>query len=211
MEFENEQIYHVFNRGNNSQTLFFNNENYLYFIDKVEEYIKPHADILAWCLMPNHFHLMIEVENEQLEVPVAGITYQNSSVDNAIPAEYRTLNKSIAILLRLYSRSVNIEDDKQGALFSQPTKALCLTKPEYKPVYFENHFGIIGNQSLKEKDYLSVCFNFIHLNPVTAKLVEKPEEWEFSSYRDYFMEREGKLVNKQLAGELGLVNPSAMF
>ena len=59
MEFEDGQIYHVFNRGNNSQTVFFSNENYQNFLDKMEEYIKPFASILAWCLMPNHFHLAL--------------------------------------------------------------------------------------------------------------------------------------------------------
>ena len=68
IEFSNGQIYHVFNRGNNLQTVFFIRENYLFFLDKIRKSILPHANILAWCLMPNHFHLMIEVVNERIEV-----------------------------------------------------------------------------------------------------------------------------------------------
>ena len=67
MEFSNSQIYHVFNRGNNSQTVFYNRENYLFFLDKIRKSILPHADVLAWCLMPNHFHLMISVNHLEIE------------------------------------------------------------------------------------------------------------------------------------------------
>lgn len=47
MDFTNGQIYHVFNRGNNSQTVFFNQENYLFFLEKLRKNILPHTDILA--------------------------------------------------------------------------------------------------------------------------------------------------------------------
>lgn len=66
MEFAEGHIYHVYNRRNNLQTVFFSHENYLFFLDKLRKYILPHADVLAWCLMPNHFHLMIAVK--QVEV-----------------------------------------------------------------------------------------------------------------------------------------------
>jgi len=57
-------IYHVFNQGNNRENIFFSRENYLYFLSKINIYIKPHADILAWCLMPNHFHLMLYIHSD---------------------------------------------------------------------------------------------------------------------------------------------------
>jgi len=201
MEFTNGQLYHVFNRGNNSQTLFFSRENFVYFLARMEEYIKPYASILAYCIMPNHFHMMIEVENERLE----WLTDSPASRRTKGPPKYRTLNDSIAIMLRLYTRAMNSEDHKRGPLFHQRTKALCLTTPEFAPVYFQNHFGELGNLSLKEKDYPRVCFKYIHLNPVIAKVVENPEDWEFSSYPDYFSGREGTLVNRDRAKELGLL------
>lgn len=61
MHFETGHIYHIYNRGNNAQQIFFNRENSLFFLKKIKQYISPYSDILAWVLMPNHFHLMVYV------------------------------------------------------------------------------------------------------------------------------------------------------
>ena len=68
MEFEQGHLYHVYNRGNNSQKVFFTIANYLFFLKKIKTNILPYADILAWCLMPNHFHLMIHVNEVATEL-----------------------------------------------------------------------------------------------------------------------------------------------
>ena len=70
MNFAEGNIYHVYNRGNNSQTVFFDHENYMFFLEKIRTHILPHADILAWCLMPNHFHLMISVKQVEISEQV---------------------------------------------------------------------------------------------------------------------------------------------
>jgi putative transposase len=63
---EPNHIYHIYNQINNRQKIFFNRENYLYFLKKVKQHPLPYADILAWCLMPNHFHLLVAVREVQL-------------------------------------------------------------------------------------------------------------------------------------------------
>jgi putative transposase len=231
MDFAEGHIYHVYNRGNNSQTVFFNHENYLFFLEKLRKYILPHTDILAWCLMPNHFHLMIVVK--QIKVPIMGdfdpmtrvhrINNQEESNTHPMNFSYdgvseqvtrshlltktRSLNDSISILLRSYTRAIQKQEHMTGSLFQNRTKALCLTEPQgVSPAYFNAHFGTMGNLDLPETNYLNVCFDYIHLNPVGAKLVAEPEDWEFSSYRDYFGGRKGKLINRELAKELGLAH-----
>ncbi|MBW8333668.1 MAG: hypothetical protein K0M40_16710 [Prolixibacteraceae bacterium] len=201
MDFTNGHIYHVFNRSNNSQIIFPNRDKYLFFLAKINEFIKPHAQILAWCLMPTHFHLMIDVNNytiQTLNDPSKEVLPLNQNF------KYRTLNDSIAIMLRSYTRTINLKYKRHGSLFQQHTKAICLTVPQFAPSYFQSQFGTIGNISMPEKEYPNVCFNYIHLNPVNDRLVKSPEDWEFSSYRDYFCGRNGKLVNKELAREIGL-------
>jgi putative transposase len=216
MDFSAGQIYHVFNRGNNLQTVFFNRENYLFFLDKIRKNILPHADILAWCLMPNHFHWMIEVRNVEVEISeqvtlslseqVTRSHLLTNSIRSHLLTKKRTLNDSISILLRSYTRAIQKQERMTGSLFQNRTKALCLTEPQgVAPSYFNTHFGMMGNLDLPETNYLNVCFNYIHQNPVNDRLVRNPEDWEFSSYRDYFCGRKGKLINRELAKELGLI------
>jgi putative transposase len=210
MDFSNGQIYHVFNRGNNSQTVFFNHGNYLFFLDKIRKNVLLHADILAWCLMPNHFHFMISVNHVEIEISEQ-LKSEGFTQSEALTrySKKRTLNDSMGIILRSYTRAIQKQQKISGSLFQKETKALCLTEPQgVSPAYFNTHFGMVGNLDLPETNYLNVCFDYIHLNPYNSKLVENPEDWEFSSCRDYYCGRKGKLINRELAKELGLIDAS---
>jgi len=68
MDFDKGHLYHIYNQGNNQQMIFFNKENYLFFLKKIRIHVLPFADILAWCLMPNHFHLMGKVNQMEQEM-----------------------------------------------------------------------------------------------------------------------------------------------
>ncbi len=219
MDFAEGHIYHVYNRGNNLQMVFFTRENYLFFLEKLKKHILPHADILAWCLMSNHFHLMIAVKQVEVEISeqlnsdglsegfTSETVFSEQVTRSHLLTKTRSLNDSISILLRSYTRAIQKQEGMTGSLFQNRTKALCLTELQgVSPAYFNSHFGTMGNLDLPETNYLNVCFDYIHLNPVSAKLVTEPEDWEFSSYRDYFGGRKGKLVNRELAKELGLAN-----
>jgi len=215
MNFESGNLYHIYNQGNNRQQLFFSRENYLFFLKKIKKHILPHADILAWCLMPNHFHLMIYVKDVEIEVSSdnsntdIGSTTLSRATNNNPPtkneraaSKKQNLNKSIAILLTSYTRAINIQENRSGALFKPHTKAECLTQVQGITPSF---FGSQINVRIPEKEYPQVCFNYIHQNPVNAKLVKRPEEWEFSSYSDYCGKRNGKLINKIRAAEFELI------
>lgn len=168
MHFEEDATYHVYNRSN--ETVFYNNENYLYFLKKVSKRIQPYADILAWCLMPNHFHFLIVA---------------NSSGCKFIEEKHRpnvqVLSKNIGSLLSAYTRAINKEQGRRGKLFAHNTKAKCL-----------------NIESTNEK-FLENCFHYIHQNPLHAGLCADLKDWKFSSYLDYVEIRQGKLINKELA------------
>ena len=55
--------------------------------------------------------------------------------------------------------------------------------------------------NMKGNDYLLNCFMYIHQNPLLAGLVEKIEDWEYSSYPEYVGKRNGTLVNLNLGLE----------
>ena len=163
-------IYHVYNRGNNRQPIFFSRENYLFFLKKIRNHLLPVCDILAYCLMPNHFHFLIKADTRT----VAQVARSNRDI--AITA----FSKGVRTLLSSYTQAIQKQENMSGSLFQQKTK--------YKQVSSE----------WKWEDYTLVCFRYILQNPVTAGIATHPADWEFSSYRDLAGLREGNLCNKLL-------------
>lgn len=212
MQFQNDQIYHIYNQGNNRQKIFFSRDNYFYFLRKIKLFVTPYSDILAWCLMPNHFHLMVmvnEVANSRSATPGRAPTQQPVS-RSATPSRTPTqdnLNKSIGIMLASYTRAIQKQENFTGSLFRQKTKAECVTCFNGLTSSFIVKDGITQNKRLiPENQYPQVLFNYIHQNPVKAGLVRHVLDWEFSSARDYAGLRKGSLVNQALAQQIVDVN-----
>ncbi len=57
--------YHIYNKAISHDKLFITSEDYFYFLKKLERYILPVADIVAYCLIPNHFHLLAVMKEEE--------------------------------------------------------------------------------------------------------------------------------------------------
>jgi putative transposase len=54
-------VYHTFNRGNHKAQIFYSSEDYAFFLIRLFEYAKRDGvDVLAYCLMTNHFHLLLK-------------------------------------------------------------------------------------------------------------------------------------------------------
>ena len=202
MYFEGGYLYHIYNQGNNKGRIFFSRENYLFFLKKIQLYVLPYADILAWCLMPNHFHLMVRV-NRITRVYSPG-DYNNAANNHPV-SKQRSLNDSIAIMLRSYARAINKQENRSGSLFREDTKAINLTQTDKNA---ENWYSIQGVTYFKtdtlESNYPNRCFHYIHTNPVKAGLAKQPEDWEFSSAKDIIGDRNGKLINRSLINEYDL-------
>jgi len=167
MQLEQGNIYHVFNRGNNRQSIFFGHDNYLYFLKGVKQYLIPHCDILAWCLMPNHFHFLVYANTNSVQVIEDG------------SFKRQKFSQGIKQLLSSYTKAINKKYGRTGSLFQQKTKAIC----------------VLGG----ERNHATVAFHYIHQNPMKSSLVEKMEEWEFSSFKDYTGMRNGNLCKQDLA------------
>ncbi len=211
MYFESGGMYHVYNQGNNRQTVFFNRNNYLYFLRKLRIQILPFADILAWCLMPNHFHLMIYVKQNEIPKTTLDMTRRcllpEDFSPDATASRVRTvtLNASIGVLLSSYTRGINNQEKRTGSLFRKETNAICLNDTTGQYLNWYKKFGAtILNVEILEWQYPQSCMDYIHFNPVKAKLVKNPEDLEFSSYNDLIGIRNGTLVNKERIVELKL-------
>jgi putative transposase len=134
MEFlENEQ-YHVYNRGNNQQRIFFNPGNYLYFLKKIRIHILPLCDILAYCLMPNHFHFQIYSDSRTIKTKKIGGKQKN------------ILSEAFKILLSSYAHGINTQNATTGSLFQQNTKAKPLSESR---LYDHNCFDYIHQNPIK--------------------------------------------------------------
>ncbi|MEQ9299828.1 MAG: transposase [Cyclobacteriaceae bacterium] len=151
MELSPEGIFHIYNRGNNKQQIFFSEANYAFFASKLRKHISDKVDILAFCLMPNHFHLLIHTT---AEFDQSGFT------------------KAYRILLSSYTRAINAQQGRSGSLFQQHSKAKEM----------ESHLSA------------TVCFNYIHFNPVKTGLVKSMKDWKHSSFNDYLGESKYPLV-----------------
>jgi len=122
MFFETNHIYHIYNQGNNHQKIFFNHQNYLYFLKKIREHILPFADILAWCLMPNHFHLMVFVKTVEIDSDKSEAFTMSDAFDiqlaksECFTKHTRALNDSIGVFLRSYTRAINKQENRTGTI-----------------------------------------------------------------------------------------------
>ena len=200
MLIEKGHIYHIYNQGNNRQKIFFNRENYFFFLGKMKEYILPYTDIMAWCLMPNHFHWMVYVRETDIFRSRGATQSRTPTISDNI-----SFNKSIGILLASYTRAINNQENITGSLFREKTKAECLTAFNgITPSFFNTEYGTIMNIPDPEREYPQICFNYIHNNPVKAGLVKSAEDWEFSSCQDVCGMRNGKLINRERINEFGL-------
>ena len=172
MKFQEDNIYHISNRGNNKQKIFFIEENYYFFLKKMQKELNSFASILAYCLMPNHFHLMVYVKRMQTGQAIS--SRQTSADINSHP-----LVRKIGTLLSSYTRAINIQENRTGSLFQQKTKSKCL--------------------NCEESSFLQVltCLHYIHQNPIRAGLVNKLEGWQFSSFNEYVSENILGLCNKK--------------
>lgn len=173
-----ESFYHIYNRGNNKIKIFLSERNYLYFLQKVHTFIKPNCRILAWCLMPNHFHFLIYTNSKSTEI----IKKHNQMITR--------LMEGFRNLLSIYTQAFNKQQRRTGSLFTKNTKVKLLDHQSDQPF---------------------ICFNYIHQNPLRAKLVNKLEDWEFSSFRDYAGKRNGKLCDKALSKEILPINNNNFY
>ena len=117
----------------------------------------------------------------------------------------RTINDSIGVMIRTYARAIQKQEKMVGSLFQEHTKASCLTNPDendYK--WFYQDYELQNNWVLNKKDYPTICFGYIHENPVKSCLCKSNVDWEFSSATDYFGWRKGRLINKERAKKFNL-------
>src|SRR2546421_11366474 len=110
MQFLPGHIYHVYNQGNNRQKMFHDDSDYFIFLNLYRKLLWTNCDTIAWCLMPNHFHFMILVDERCSQKIKQGGLFLDP------------ITNSIRKLLSGYARIFNGRKDRSGSLFSYKTK-----------------------------------------------------------------------------------------
>jgi putative transposase len=144
--------YHLFNRGNNKGKIFLDINDYSYFLKQFNKYLAPHIDVFAYCLMPNHFHFFIRI--------------------NDSPG----FDKGIKNFLISYSKTINKKYGRVGALFQ----------------------GRYKLSEIKANVYFTRIITYIHQNPLVAGFTKSMEDYRFSSYMAYLLNKKTNLKKEEV-------------
>ncbi len=132
-------FYHVTSRGNEQKDVFKSMRDRQKFLEYLESATTRYGAILhAYCLMSNHYHLLLETPGGNL-----------SQIMRHINGAYTTY--------------FNVKRKRAGHLFQGRYKAILVEADEY----------------------LAELSRYIHLNPVRVRIVERPEQYQWSSYQSY--------------------------
>jgi len=111
-------LYHIYNRGNNSERLFREVENYRYFLERYWYYLADQVDTYVYCLMPTHFHFLICVKGASTqEQPVAG--------------KLTSTEKAFRDFFISYAKSFNKRYRRTGSLFEYKFKRKPVTHSDH--------------------------------------------------------------------------------
>ena len=169
------EIYHIYNRSLQKIPIFGQRRNCLHFLDSIEYYLQNNPPVKFSKFCENKSKYKIDLQN-----PIATlITF------NLMPNHFHFIlrqEKENGILKFMqktensFSHYFNIRNENKGPLFESTFRAV--------------HVG--------SDEQLLHLSRYIHLNPVTAFLVNKPEDYEFSSYNYYLGKTKSNMIDSSV-------------
>lgn len=153
MYFEPEIVYHVYTHANGNENLFRSEENYHYFLKQYANYIYPVAATYAYCLMPNHLHLMIGIRNEAELLDFVRKKKNNPDLQGFenLGGLSTVISQQFSNLFNAYTKAYNKRYNRRGSLFI----------PNFK------------RRAVKEENYFTKLIAYIHNNPVKHGFVKE--------------------------------------
>jgi putative transposase len=158
--------YHIYNRGNNGIDVFFEVANYEYFLKLYRQYIYPIAETYAWCLMKNHFHILVYIRPNN-EILTNALEYSTVEIPKVLDA-----SKQFGHLFNAYTQAVNRRYTRTGSLFERTFERKRITSEKY----------------LKNLIY------YIHNNPVHHGFTKRCDDYPWSSYGTVVSDKTTKLM-----------------
>ena len=152
-----DRYYHIYNRGNNKQSIFFEEKNYAYFINLMIKYLIPVANIYAYCLIKNHFHILVKTRNNIPDVKIS---------------------KAFSNLFNAYAKAINKAYNRSGSLFQDRFKRKIIENEEYLKTLIlyihlnpKNHKIIEDFRNYRHSSYLTIIAtedSFLSTNEVLS-------------------------------------------
>ena len=179
-----ENMYHVYNRAHGKEQLFIEEMNYHFFLKKFKEYIHPMVEVYTYCLMPNHFHVLIKVKSEEeLENFFEDAWKEKSRTSKAFPVD-KKVTQQFSNFFNAYTKAFNKTYCRIGGLFIS----------NYRRIKIESDRQLINT------------VKYIHLNPVNARLSEHPEDWKYSSFAAYISDKKSLVAKEYVIEKYGDFN-----
>ncbi|SIT96392.1 REP element-mobilizing transposase RayT [Epilithonimonas bovis DSM 19482] len=163
-------FYHIYNRGNNKEAIFFDDDNYRYFLKLLLKYIDPVADVYAYCLLKNHFHLLIRIKSEQ-EINVSDFKFSTIEKSKSINP-----SKQFSHFFNAYTQAINKRYNRTGSLLEKPFERKRIT----------------------DENYLKQIILYIHNNPVKHGITSNANQYFWSSYHSILSDKPSKLKRKEV-------------
>lgn len=177
---EPDKFYHVYNRGINGETIFKSEKHYFSFLEKYAFHIEPIANTYAYCLLSNHFHLLIKTKSENEIRENAQIQYPGKEIES-VP---HFMSKQFSHLFNGYSQLVNNGTQRTGSLFETPFRRI----------------------EVKADAYFSQLVWYIHHNPQKHGFVSDFRDYPYSSYHSHLHQKTTKLKRDEVLAWFGNTN-----
>lgn len=173
--------YHIYNRGINRENIFIEARNYDYFLKLYEKYLAPVTDLFAYCMLRNHFRILVRVKSEEEIIKTLKVSSPDSKqgrpetfaihsddsqgkplgfTTSRKPLGSRYVSNQFSNFFNAYAKTINKAYGRTGSLFQHP-------------------FGRVPVTS--DRQFWNVIA-YIHQNPQKHRFVDDFRDWKFSSY-----------------------------
>lgn len=174
---EADRYYHIYNRGINGDIIFKSDRNKDFFLKKITDLLLPVCEILCYCLLNNHFHLLIRVHSDGALKEFALQSKKTTIIhEKGLHSADRIFSKQLSRVFNSYSQAFNKENNRHGPLIESPFKRKVITS----------------------EDYLRSTIIYIHQNPMTHGLTDDFRNFKYSSFRTIMSGQKTELARNEV-------------
>ncbi|WP_026904854.1 hypothetical protein [Pedobacter glucosidilyticus] len=173
------QTYHLFSRAVGKEKLFLKDDNYTYFLQKLKQHTQPVANMYAYSLLPNHFHLLMKIKAEEEIIPHYEQVKKIKHTSDTDLSDF--IMERFSNFLNGYTKAFNKINQRKGALFTDYLKR-----------------SIVNTDA----DFSSYLW-YIHKNAVHHSITHHIGEWKHDSYHSLLSDKPTSLLRKEIMDWFG--------